>query len=75
MKKHLTAKFKWKCRNCGVTYYDGLESSSEIAEHSLTDVVIFGKSSGRGHSLLNLTTHFCNKKQVGIADLVGYDLE
>lgn len=84
----MTAMFVYKCRHCGKLFNNGSVCSVEKAEHILTDMIIFGKDMSdnkelygdkavRGIMVHKLDTHRCfkNGKAVGLADLVGYEIE
>jgi hypothetical protein len=70
-----TAKFRWKCRNCGKKFFDGTECGSEMAFPTLINVIFNIKTTqGSGEPSNNKTYHRCKKNQMGIADLIGYEV-
>jgi hypothetical protein len=83
-KTHQTAKYKYKCRNCGALFFDGLESSVEVASRTLQDICIFGKDpllSHQGMAVPMMRPHgecfgeWGKGRAEGVADLVGYEVE
>lgn len=76
-----TAKYEFKCRKCDELYYDGTESSENVAEKVFLYLPIMKDMAEVQRTtrlqliqLHEVTTHKCSDGSYGLADLVGYNV-
>ena len=68
-----TAKFKYKCRMCGLRYASGEECGENIAFQHLIGAM-HGMPVGNQPGVSMLHFHKCIDQWMGVADLIGYEL-
>jgi hypothetical protein len=68
------ARFLYKCRKCG-KIDNSLCCDPKMAMHIFHDCVVSGKSRMEvGMPVSIISTHTCNRTDMGVTDLIGYEI-
>lgn len=68
MSDPIAKSYLYRCRLCGEIYSD---LAGKSIMQSFVDIILFGKSYGRGFTLYPLSQHDCKDGRKGLGDLIG----